>query len=78
MGGADIVPGISGGTMAMITGIYARFIQALSSVSFGLIKAFFSGKWREVWQRIDGAFLLPTVSPRLYLTVTCRNCSGPR
>ncbi len=37
MGGADVIPGVSGGTMALIVGIYERLVSALSSaVSFGL------------------------------------------
>ena len=37
MGGADVIPGVSGGTMALIVGIYERLVGALSSaVSFGL------------------------------------------
>jgi putative membrane protein len=37
MGGADVIPGVSGGTMALIVGIYERLVRALSSaVSFGL------------------------------------------
>lgn len=57
MGAADIVPGVSGGTIAFITGIYERLILALSSVDHRLI-----GLWRErgfkaVWQAVDGTFL---------------------
>lgn len=58
MGAADAVPGVSGGTMALITGIYERFINALASFQpslFGYIRRRdFSGLWRA----IDGAFLL--------------------
>jgi putative membrane protein len=58
MGAADAVPGVSGGTMALITGIYERFIGALASFKpslFGYVKARdFAGLWRAV----DGSFLL--------------------
>jgi putative membrane protein len=38
MGAADIVPGVSGGTIALVTGIYERFIDALRSLSFSFLK----------------------------------------
>ena len=37
MGSADIVPGVSGGTIALITGIYERLISAISSIRFSFI-----------------------------------------
>ena len=38
MGSADIVPGVSGGTIALITGIYAHLIEAISKIKFGFLK----------------------------------------
>ena len=38
MGVCDLVPGISGGTVAFITGIYERLIKAISQISFNLDK----------------------------------------
>jgi putative membrane protein len=64
MGSADVVPGVSGGTMALITGIYERFIGALRSVNFNFIVAFLrrdGEEARESWGRIDFAFLVPLV-----------------
>lgn len=58
MGAADAVPGVSGGTMALITGVYERFIGALSSFKPDLIPLLFKGRFKEIWLRIDGAFLL--------------------
>jgi putative membrane protein len=43
MGSADIVPGVSGGTVALITGIYERLIYAIKSVDFIFIPYFFRG-----------------------------------
>ena len=57
MGAADVVPGVSGGTIAFITGIYERLITAIKNVIPGL-KLFFKGKFREFWKMIDGTFLL--------------------
>lgn len=62
MGSADIVPGVSGGTMALITGIYERFIHALSSINFRFITLRVRGDGegaREAWRSIDWAMLLP-------------------
>ena len=62
MGAADVVPGVSGGTIAFITGIYERLIQAIRSVNIGWFKLFFSGQWAECWRRADGGFLLTLVA----------------
>ena len=62
MGAADVVPGVSGGTIALIAGIYERLINAISSIGphlwsvfrrQGGIKGFI-----EVWRQVDATFLL--------------------
>ncbi|PTY37161.1 hypothetical protein BGP77_07815 [Saccharospirillum sp. MSK14-1] len=58
MGIADAVPGVSGGTMALITGIYERLIAALAALRLDTARQAWSGDWAGAWQRIDGAFLL--------------------
>ena len=58
MGGADVVPGVSGGTIAFITGIYEELldsIQALDLQSLGLLKTL---KFKEFWKHINGNFLI--------------------
>lgn len=57
MGAADIVPGVSGGTMAFITGIYHRLITAISAFDVKLIRSVFAGRWREAFESTDAAFL---------------------
>ena len=57
MGAADIVPGVSGGTMALITGIYGRLLGALVKIDKQALALFFSGRWRALWYRLDGPFL---------------------
>ena len=57
MGAADVIPGVSGGTIAFITGIYERFINAIKSVNFNNIKLLIKGKFKEFWSNIDGTFL---------------------
>lgn len=58
MGAADAVPGVSGGTMALITGIYERLINALASFRLGLFGLLRRGEFIAVWREIDGAFLV--------------------
>jgi putative membrane protein len=57
MGAANIVPGVSGGTIALLTGIYARLIQAVRSLNREGLKLFFTGKWKKFWSHMDGTFL---------------------
>ena len=58
MGAADLVPGVSGGTIALITGIYDRLIDAISSVGWQAVKYLLSGEIKNAWMHIDGGFLL--------------------
>ncbi|MEX1216291.1 DUF368 domain-containing protein [Saccharospirillum sp.] len=58
MGAADAVPGVSGGTMALITGIYERLINALASFRPGMLIELMRGQVASVWREIDGAFLV--------------------
>ncbi len=58
MGAADVVPGVSGGTIAFITGIYEELINSIKSININAIKLFFTGKFAEFWKAINGTFLL--------------------
>lgn len=59
MGAANVVPGVSGGTIALITGIYEELISSLNSLmKVSTWKLFFSGKFKEFWSEIHGTFLL--------------------
>lgn len=58
MGAADVVPGVSGGTIAFITGIYDELINSIKSINAASLKMFFTGKWGEFWNMINGKFLL--------------------
>jgi putative membrane protein len=58
MGAADIVPGVSGGTIAFITGIYDRLLGAINSVNFSVLKTLKSQGLVVAWKQIDGTFLL--------------------
>lgn len=58
MGAADVVPGVSGGTLAFILGIYERLLGAISSVNLTALQLLLRGQWRACWRHIDGTFLL--------------------
>lgn len=58
MGSADVVPGVSGGTIAFITGIYEELINSIKSIDIDAIKLFLTGKWKPFWKHINGNFLL--------------------
>jgi putative membrane protein len=57
MGAADTVPGVSGGTVALILGHYRRLIEAVSCVDQRFIKLVMSLRLVEAWGHIDGRFL---------------------
>ena len=58
MGTAEIIPGISGGTVALILGIYKRLIIAISSIDQNIFKLLTQFEFKKVWHSIDGNFLL--------------------
>jgi putative membrane protein len=58
MGAADVVPGVSGGTIAFITGIYEELINSIKSINLKAAKLLFSGKIAEFWKAINGTFLV--------------------
>ncbi len=59
MGAADVVPGVSGGTIAFITGIYSELLQAIASVDTEFFKLLFSFKIKKAFSKIPFAFLIP-------------------
>lgn len=58
MGAADVVPGVSGGTIAFITGIYQELIDSIKSVNFKTLKLLLSGQIKSFWEAINGTFLV--------------------
>lgn len=58
MGAADVIPGVSGGTIAFITGIYDDLIGSINSINAKALKLFFTGKFKEFWKHINGGFLV--------------------
>ena len=61
MGAADVIPGVSGGTIAFIMGIYDKFVASLAAINAEAVKLFFTGKFKEFWRHINGRFLLSLV-----------------
>ncbi|UII27309.1 DUF368 domain-containing protein [Fulvivirga maritima] len=59
MGGADVVPGVSGGTIAFITGIYEELLDSIKAVDLDALKLLLKFNIKEFWKKINGNFLLP-------------------
>ena len=62
MGAADIIPGISGGTVALITGIYEKLLKSINSISWKTIVQVKKNGLKFVWKKINGRFLLTLLS----------------
>ena len=62
MGAADVIPGVSGGTIAFITGIYDEFVGSIARVDAEAVKLLFKGRIREFWNHINGWFLLSVIA----------------
>lgn len=58
MGVAEIIPGVSGGTIAFITGIYEELIESIKSINSNGIKLLFSFQFKKFWSHINGPFLI--------------------
>ena len=59
MGAADIVPGVSGGTMALITGIYKELIGSIDQINLKQLVVLQQKGFGAFWQSVNGSFLLP-------------------
>ena len=57
MGAADIVPGVSGGTIAFITGIYEELLKSISSINFKIFSSLKDKNIKSVWHSVNGNFL---------------------
>lgn len=62
MGAADVVPGVSGGTIAFIVGIYEELIDSIKSINARSLKYLFTLKPKTFWKAINGNFLLAIVA----------------
>lgn len=57
MGAANVIPGVSGGTIALITGIYERLINAIKSIDHKALKLLLQLRIADAWKAVDGTFL---------------------
>lgn len=62
MGAADVIPGVSGGTIAFLTGIYQELIDSIKSVDLQALKLLFTGKIAAFWKKINGTFLFSLIA----------------
>ncbi|SFA76094.1 DUF368 domain-containing protein [Algoriphagus aquimarinus] len=58
MGAADIVPGVSGGSIALITGIYEELLRSINSFNGDSLKLLLKFEFKAFFQAVNGAFLL--------------------
>lgn len=61
MGMADVVPGVSGGTIAFISGIYEELIESIKSVNGTALRLLGTLRLKEFWRHVNGRFLLPVL-----------------
>ena len=59
IGAADVVPGVSGGTMAFILGIYRRMIEAIRAFDAALVRLLLARRFRRAVEHVDLGLLLP-------------------
>jgi putative membrane protein len=70
MGAADVVPGVSGGTIAFISGIYEELLTSISSINLQTLKKLKVDGFKEFWKSINGNFLLALLSGILISVVS--------
>lgn len=62
MGAADVVPGVSGGTIAFISGIYEELIESIDNLNLSVFKVWKKDGFKTAWSSINGSFLLALFS----------------
>ena len=73
MGAADIVPGVSGGTIAFITEIYEELVNSIKSINYKSFRKIFSEGIKEFWNSINGNFLISVFAGILISVFTLAN-----
>ncbi|MEL6135446.1 MAG: DUF368 domain-containing protein, partial [Bacteroidota bacterium] len=58
IGAANVIPGVSGGTIALVTGVYERLINSVKSIDLAALKLLTKGQFKEFWTHVNGTFLL--------------------
>ncbi len=62
MGSADVVPGVSGGSMAFILGIYGQLLEAIAGFDLQLLRLLGQGRWGDAAARVHLGFLVPLLA----------------
>ena len=62
MGIADAIPGISGGTIALLTGIYEELITTIGGININLISELKNNGFKSFWKKLNGNFLIVLIS----------------
>lgn len=62
MGAADVVPGVSGGTIAFISGIYEELLSSISAINIANLKLLKNDGVKAAWKAVNGNFLLALLS----------------
>jgi len=73
MGAADVVPGVSGGSIALITGIYEKLLDSINAIDLEAFNLLKSGKIRDLWIKVNGTFLASLVLGIFTSLVTLAN-----
>ncbi len=70
MGAADVIPGVSGGTIAFMTGIFEELVASINSLNTDALRLLFTGKFKAFWKHINGSFLAAVGTGILLSVVT--------
>lgn len=70
MGAADVIPGVSGGTIAFMTGIFEELVSSINSIDANAVRLLLSGKIKDFWKHIHGSFLAAVGAGILLSVVT--------
>lgn len=62
MGGADVIPGVSGGTIAFISGIFEELLHSIRSIDWPAIQLLLRFKISDFWKKINGNFLITVLA----------------
>ncbi len=70
MGAADVVPGVSGGTIAFITGIYEELVHSIKNINYATISTIWKQGIPAFWKALNGSFLLSVIGGILISVLT--------
>lgn len=73
MGAADVVPGVSGGSIALIAGIYGTLLESISAIDLDAFRLLMKGQFKILWSKINGTFLLALLLGILTSILTLAN-----